>query len=122
MSIERSAFVDFRSLLTGLIIVLAVFSRGGTAMASEAAERSDTESYVLEQVAAGNVALLAEKFPIEGRTLRGTFVRELLTNPDKRISVHPHGIMIEDAVILGAIDLKNEDVPYDVILRHCQCD
>lgn len=123
MSKELFSFGKCTSFLAGLVLALALWYPGRGVLASEKAGRTDAESYVLEQVAAGNPALLAEEFPTEeGRRLGRSFIRELLTNPDKRTTVHPHGITIDGAVIPDGIDLKNEEVSYDVTLRRCQCD
>lgn len=90
-------------------------------LAFDTAGRTEAESYVLEQVAAGYPAMLAERFPAkESRMLSGAFIRELLTNPGERISVNPHGITIDSAWIPDGIDLKNENVAYDVTFTACE--
>ena len=123
MSREQFSLGKCTTALAGVILTLALWYPGRGVLASQKAGRTDAESYVLEQVAAGNPALLEEMFPTkEGRRLSGSFIRELLTNRDKRITVHPHGIMIEGAFFPDGIDLKNEEVSYDVTLRSCQCD
>ena len=123
MSKARLPLSNYAVLLAALILTLALWYPGRVALAAEKSGRTAAELYVLEQVASGNPASLADEFRTsESRKLSGSFVRELLTNPDKRLTVHPHGITIDGAGFPDGIDLKNEEVAYDVTLRNCQCD
>jgi hypothetical protein len=82
--------------------------------------KTPAEQYVLEQVTSGKPAQLAIKFSAEqDRTLSASFLRNLLTNQGKQIQVHPHGIMIDGAIIAEELDLINEEIPYDTSLTNC---
>ena len=101
--------------------VLAQCLSQGPEPASCTAE-TKAERYVLQQVAAGTVAnfLVGEKLAEEkDRVVRGCFIRQLLTNPGNKLPIHRHGIMVENAIVCGRIDLNNDEVHYDVALDHC---
>jgi len=60
------------------------------------------------------------QFPAEkDRELSALFLRNLLTNQAGKLQVHPHGIMIDGAIITGELDLINEEIPYDTSLTNC---
>lgn len=86
-------------------------------------ERTKAEEYVLGQAAAGDPSVPADfekKFPGEHELrLSGAFIKELLTNPDNRLDINPHGITISHAVITGEVDLINDEIKNDVTFAAC---
>ena len=87
--------------------------------------KSDAERYVLEEFQKGESADLMsrfpkDKFPDSARALRGSFVAKLLTSGDDDVKVHPHGILINDAVITGDLDLSSQEIQYGVYLGSCR--
>ncbi len=53
----------------------------------------------------------------EKNKIRGCFIRNLLTRAQKATSA---GVEIHDAIIVGAIDLRNQEIQHDVEFIHCQ--
>src|SRR5258708_6631969 len=118
---NKRALLPCAPILALSVSPLASWHSSSSVLAFDTPNRTEAESYVLEQIAAGYPAMLAERFPTkESRRLNGSFITELLTNPGERISVNPHGITIDSAWIPDGIDLKNENVVYDVTLTACE--
>lgn len=117
--------------LTGLLkAVMAgfVFLCAGAALspvrAAAIKPESDAERYVLKQVQQGDEAQLEEEFPVDQfkddkRTLRASFLVELLTNPGLNSKIR-RGVAINRAVIDGEFLLGGFQVPYDVVLTECK--
>jgi uncharacterized protein YjbI with pentapeptide repeats len=74
-----------------------------------------TEAYVLREVQAGR-SVRFEKNSQE-RKLGGCFIKRLLTNA--KLKVPLHGLMIENAVIVGPVDVRNAEVSFQVALTWC---
>ncbi len=77
---------------------------------------TDQEKFVLEQIEAGRIADLKDKFgeKEEDRQVRARFLEELLTDNLEGIKVHRRGIGISHAIIAGGLDLENAE-----ILHYC---
>jgi hypothetical protein len=83
-----------------------------------------TEKYIQTQVEAGQPAKLpplpadASKVRDEEKNkIRGCFLKKLLIKDQKVTSA---GVEIHDAIIVGAIDLRNQEIPHDVAFIHCE--
>ena len=84
-------------------------------------ELSPTENWVLEQVKAGRVADLEERFPDEkDQVLSADFIQKLLTGKLKDAPVHRHGVRIKHAIFTEPLDLVNAEVPHETRLDHCR--
>ena len=77
----------------------------------ECALPTNDEQQVLDQIMSGRPANLTNK-PV----LRGCFIRDLLT---KKVGVPQIGIVIDGAIIRGAVDIRNEEIPNRVEVTHC---
>jgi hypothetical protein len=78
------------------------------------------QNWILKQIAAGNVADLSEKFPLEAdRVLSASFLQGLLTNSLRGAKVDRQGVNIAHAVVCEAVDLDNAEVPFDTSLNDC---
>jgi hypothetical protein len=79
------------------------------------------ESFVLKQVAAGDIADLKKEFGEveEDRRLRARFLEELLTGELKGVVIHRRGRRIRNAVFEESIDLQNVQVSDSVELDTC---
>ncbi len=53
----------------------------------------------------------------EKNKIRGCFLKNLLIKDQKVTSA---GVEIHDAIIVGAIDLRNQEIPHDVAFVHCE--
>src|SRR2546426_9224061 len=80
---------------------------------------TDAERYVLQKLQGGQGADLEDRFPSELRVLRGSFVAALLTNRDYRSGASLYTIWIRKGVIIGELDLRGKDIPYDTFLDNC---
>ena len=80
------------------------------------------EKFVLEKVAAGQVADLQEAFGPEAgpRRLRAAFLEALLTNALPGVKIHRSGIYIVNAVVAGPLSLEFAEVPHAVFLFSCR--
>lgn len=82
---------------------------------------TEAEQYVLRQVVAGNTANFPQNdFPdAKDRLLRACFIRGLLTNPGDKLTIHRHGVMVENAIVCGRIDLNNDEIRNDIAFDQC---
>jgi hypothetical protein len=79
------------------------------------------EQYVLEQLAAGTVADLGQKFPNENdRLIRASFLEELVINSTGKFAIHRNGIQIQGAVISEPVQLSNVEITQLVDLSRCR--
>ncbi len=79
------------------------------------------EKYLLDQVAAGNVADLTAAFPEEGtRLIRGVFLEELLTGSRKDCVIHRNGVQVEGAIVREGVDLRNTEITRETRLVRCR--
>jgi hypothetical protein len=87
-----------------------------------AAALSAAEDYVVQQVAAGGVADLKEKFGAadKPRQLRAAFLEALLTGGLPGFKVHRTGVFLVNAVITGPLSLEFATVGYPVFLIGCE--
>jgi hypothetical protein len=108
------------ALLLASLLLIAATPLPESVFAVTQTAKATAEQYVLEQVIAGKPAQLAVQFPDEkARVLSALFLTKLLTIPAGKLQVHPHGVMIDGAIIAGQLDLINEEIPYDTILTNC---
>jgi hypothetical protein len=79
------------------------------------------EKYVLESVSAGQPANLAQRFKKrDDRRLRADFLEGLLTKDTTGLKVHRHGLVIEDCIVEGDLDLYGVRVPFETQLIRCE--
>jgi hypothetical protein len=79
------------------------------------------ESFVLRQVAAGEIADLKQQFgeAEADRRLRARFLEELLTGELKGVKIHRHGLQIINGVVEQTLNLENVEVAVGVWLDGC---
>lgn len=79
------------------------------------------ESFVLRQVAKGEIADLKQEFgeAEEGRRLRARFLEELLTGELKGVEIHRRGVGIDNAIIDELLDLENAEIAVNVEIYFC---
>lgn len=79
------------------------------------------EKWILERIAAGQVADLSLVFSDEKeRVISSLFLENILTNSLKEMKVSNQGIMIFHALIYDSINLENLVIPYEVYLNYCR--
>jgi len=84
-------------------------------------KRTPAEQWVIEQVKAGYLADLIEKFPDESeRKLGAQFLEDLLTKIPPTVKPHRNGVLIRGAIFDHWIDLRNAQIPYEVGLNECR--
>jgi len=115
----RSGLAVFTVLLA-VWLGLAVI--GSAPAAPGAGSFTPAETWVLQQVAAGLVADLQEKFgPAEpARQLRAAFLESLLTDGFPEFKAHRSGIYLVNAVIPDPLSLEFATVPHAVFLVGCR--
>ncbi len=104
-------------LIGGMLVSLGA----PTAASSEPEALGPPERYILQQLAAGKVADLAQRFGPEERNRRVTalFLTRLLTEGFSGIKIPYPGVRISGAVIQGPLDLENAEVPHWVEFLDC---
>ncbi|HYJ05182.1 MAG TPA: hypothetical protein VEX43_08610 [Chthoniobacterales bacterium] len=96
-----------------MILITALAANAQTAPA----KLNPAEEWVIEQVKAGKIADLSEKFPNkEDRKLGATFLEDLLTGgkPNRK------GVRLSGAIIDEEIDLTNAQILFEVRLQKCE--
>jgi uncharacterized protein YjbI with pentapeptide repeats len=95
---------------------------GDHAASRALARLSETEKWVLEKVAAGQVADLRERFgeAEEARTLRAAFLEALLSDGLSGFKAHRSGIYLVNAVIRDPLSLEFALVPHPTFLTGCR--
>ena len=88
---------------------------------SDGSPLTPQEHFVLEMVAAGEIADMEEEFGDveEERRLRARFLEELLSGDLPGLRVHRRGVRLSQAVIQEPLDLENAEVAVDVDLDEC---
>ncbi len=114
--------VSPRLIATLLTLWLAPLATRAAPREPAAAGAPNTaEKYLLDQVAAGNVADLSAAFPDEGaRMIRGIFLEELLTGSRKDCIIHRNGVQVEGAVVRERVDLRNTEITRETRLVRCR--
>jgi uncharacterized protein YjbI with pentapeptide repeats len=86
------------------------------------ARLTGTEQWVLQQVGAGRVADLKERFGEDegAHTIRGEFVQTLLTDGFPGFKAHRSGIYLVNAIIPDILSLQFAEVDHAVFLVGCQ--
>lgn len=74
------------------------------------------EQYVIDMVASGQAAALKDR-PVEERTISGCLVSYLLS--DNSI-VTAAGVDLRDAIIVGPVDLRNQEIKQGADFIHCE--
>src|SRR5229473_3252502 len=114
-------FLRFITLPTASLLLIIATAVLHPACANELQAESDAERYVLEQFQNGaDVAF--DQFPSDKRQLRASFIAALLTNRIANLKINSGGIKIISAVIVGTLDLRGQEIPYDVYLSRCTFD
>ena len=81
----------------------------------------EAERWVLEQVEAGKVADLKERFSDKkDRVLSADFIEKLLTGEFEDAPVHRRGVRIKHALFTEPLDLVNAEVRCETKLDYCQ--
>ena len=117
------------TVFLALVILLFTTSAARCVAQTEKAQRAElqkyveTEKYVLEQIAAGRLADLSQRFKDDEqkRVLPANFIEALLMNP-KDSRVHRNGVQISGARIVGLLNLGNTTIQNYVLLSHCEFD
>ena len=79
------------------------------------------EKWILERIAAGQVADLSLVFSDEKeRVISSLFLENILTNSIKEIKISRQEIKIFHALIYDSINLENLVIPYEVYLNYCR--
>jgi len=122
MKMRRGLSISLLLVLLGPIWVSAGLAEGAYQAPADLGELAPAEKWVLEQVAAGRVADLQEKFGASeaGRRLRGRFLEALLTGEFRGLKVHRSGIYISRTVFPDPVSLEFATVPYPVFLTACR--
>ena len=114
-------------ILTNLLAVLLLclplsLGRAETFNLQNLGPLSPAEQWVLERVAAGEVADLKEKFGREekSRYLRARFLEALLTDGIPNFKVHRSGVYLANAIVTGPLALEFAVVHHAVFLTGCQ--
>ena len=95
-----------------LALLLAIFEADAAESGAAPKQWSETEKWVLEQVAAGKIADLSKKFPDEAqRKLSAQFLEDLLTGALPGFKLHRNGMRIMSATIHEPIDLTDAQIP-----------
>ena len=106
-------------------IFLAAFLTVGSVLVAKAQtparKLNPAERWVVEQVIAGKLAELSEKFPDEkDRKLSAPFLEDLLTGMPSGIKPLRIGVRIRSAIVDEHIDLTNAQIPWEVWLENGQ--
>ena len=106
-------------MLAILPLCLGAAGRSDPKFALDGRGLSAGEKFVLEQLAAGKSADLKSQFG-EGTNsvLRGAFLEALLTQTGT--NVFRNGVLIEHAVVLDAVDMRNAAMRQEVSLLKCR--
>ena len=82
---------------------------------------NEQEKWVLEQIEKDELADLVVEFGINYRfrRLRATFLEKLLTDNFKEMKIGRKGILIENAIVIGTIDLEDAEIIHNVSLDGC---
>ena len=83
---------------------------------------SPAELYVMRQLSSGRVADLKEEFGDDesSRFIRASFLKALLTNDIEDLTIHQHGVHIENAIIYKPFYLTSADISHNVVLKGCR--
>jgi len=94
------------------IILILILSASVCPEASKLPALKYTKKFILSQVAAG------KEVDLNNRQITAEFLKCLLTREckDLKIDIHRHGVNIKNATIIGPLDLKLADIPYEVSL------
>jgi hypothetical protein len=85
-------------------------------------EPNDAEEKVLAAAKAGEVAEFGEDRPeeaVEGRTIRAELIRFLLLGGDDAHPVHPIGVQVQGAWVVGRLDFENCETHLDLWMQAC---
>ncbi len=82
---------------------------------------TEQEKWVLEQIEEDELADLVVEFGIDFRFrhLRATFLEKLLTTWFEELKISRKGILIENAIVIGSLDLEDAEITYNVSLDGC---
>jgi hypothetical protein len=117
---RRSPIILLLSLLATASFSSASYTqaRDTIAQSLDARRLSPAESYVLKQVRKGDEADLASLSPDDEkkRVLNPDFLKRLLSGS---IKVDQRHIIIKNGVLNETLDLRDQEIPYNVGLIHC---
>lgn len=86
-----------------------------------AVDLNPSETWVVEQVTAGQIADLSVKFVDENeRKLGARFLEHLVTDTIEGVQPHRNGVRISGAIFDQAIGLANAQIPFEVALEKCR--
>jgi uncharacterized protein YjbI with pentapeptide repeats len=105
------------ALVGGVILMPGLVEAAAARTAAKAGEPTAAEKFVLEQIAAGQMANLAEA---PAREVRAVFLEELLTGARPDCVVHRNGVQLEGAIIREPLDLRNAQFMADIRLKGCR--
>jgi len=112
----------YRNPLPVAVILAALSFLEGSARAEilPGPKLNPAETWVVQQINAGEIADLRAKFPDEkDRTLSGQFLEDLLAGALPGGQAPRHGIRIEGAIVADPVDLTNAQIPWEVWLDDC---
>ena len=115
-----STTIRFLSII--LVAFLTIISASAAPDAETVARQlSAAEKWVVTQVTAGEIADLDWHFPdVKDRKLSAHFLKELLTGTMPGVEPRRNGVRIIGATVAEPIALRNELIPFEVWLNHCQ--
>ena len=111
-------FLRIATVVTAsLLLIIATGAARSVCSTNAAQPESAAEHYVLKQLETGRGADL-QMFTEDQRKLSASFIAKLWTSRDVRI--HPRGIVIYGAVIIGRLDLSGQEIPHHVSMVGCR--
>ena len=107
---------------TALLILLNIAIAASDVPARGEAAVLPAEHWVFAQLRNNRPADLEARFPnsVDRRVLRATFLANLLVGRLNRPKDHWKQIVITNAVVEGAVHLRNEVIPYEIRLDGCE--
>jgi hypothetical protein len=116
-------FATWCSAICLAAFLTTISASAATEAQSSADELNPAEKWVVEQVSAGKIADLSEKFPDEEkekRKLSAHFLDALLTGTLPGVKLHRLGVRIIGAIIDEPIELTDAEIRCRVWLAKCQ--
>jgi hypothetical protein len=81
---------------------------------------NDPERFVREKANLGQPAVFPAAADPKKRTIRSRFIENLLTGADKTTKLTRQGLIIENAIFEGPLNLRSVSIPVEVRWTHCR--